>query len=206
MKDHQPMKDIILASASPRRKEILEGLGVPFRVLSSDADEECDLKDPAAFVKELASRKGQAVYSLLCKTEGVEAARRAVILSADTVVVCDGEILGKPCDYEDACRMIRKLSGKAHVVLTGIGVTVGGITHTEAEATCVHVDAIPEAEVLAYVDSGEPMDKAGGYGIQGLFSKWISGIEGCYFNVVGLPVNRLNHLYHSCTGNYLGNQ
>lgn len=194
------MKDIILASASPRRREILEGLGISFRILPAGADETCDLTDPAAFVRELARRKGQAVYSSLSHKERED----AVILSADTVVVLDGQILGKPRDRDEAIRMLTALSGRDHAVLTGIGVTVGGVTHTAAESTTVHVDEIPTKALLAYVDSGDPMDKAGSYGIQGAFSRWIRGIDGCYFNVVGLPVNRLNHLYHTCTGDYLG--
>ena len=189
-----------MASASPRRKEILSGLGATFRVLSPDADEHCELRDPSEFVRELARRKGQAVYAL------TEQNTDAVILSADTVVVCEGEILGKPHDREDAIRMLRMLSGKTHSVLTGIGVTVNGVTHTAAEETYVRVDEIPEEEIIRYVDSGDPMDKAGSYGIQGAFSKWIRGIDGCYFNVVGLPANRLNRLYYDCTGEYLGDQ
>lgn len=194
------VQPIILASASPRRKEILEGLGIRFRIVSPNADEQCALTDPSAFVQELARRKGQAVCSALSKEER----QTAVIVSADTVVVCGEEILGKPKDWEDACRMIRMLSGKEHLVVSGIGVTVGGITQTAAEVTRVRVGEIPEDQVIAYVDSGDPMDKAGGYGIQGRFSKWVEGIDGCYFNVVGLPVHRLNLLYHACTGAYLG--
>ena len=196
------MREIILASASPRRKEILEGIGVSFRILPADADESCDLTDPEAFVQELARRKGQAVLPLLTPLEREE----AVILSADTVVVSEGEILGKPHDREDAFRMLRGLSGKEHAVITGIGVTVRGRTETAAEVTRVFVDRIPEEFLQAYVDSGEPMDKAGGYGIQGSFSQWIRGIDGCYFNVVGLPVNRLSRLYDHCAGEYLGKQ
>ena len=151
------MKEIILASASPRRKEILAGIGVSFRVLPADADERCELTDPEAFVCELARRKGQAVLPLLSPTER----ENAVILSADTVVVLEGEILGKPKDREDACRMLRRLSGNTHLVMTGIGVTVKGETKTAAEITKVSVDRIPEDRLLAYVDSGDPMDKSG---------------------------------------------
>ncbi len=187
---------IILASASPRRKEILSSLGVPFSVLVADADESCDIQDPFAFAKELAKRKGQAAYALTNKKD-------SIILSADTIVVCDGEILGKPKDRDDAIRMIRRLSGKTHSVITGVGVTVFGETQTSYSETFVHVDDIPQSEIERYVDSGDPMDKAGAYGIQGAFSRWISGIEGCYFGVVGLPINCLANLFKEVTGKEL---
>ena len=129
--------------------------------------------------------------------------KNAVILSADTIVVCDGEILGKPKDRDDAIRMIKKLSGKKHSVITGVGVTVHGITTTSHSETFVFVDEIPVREIERYVDSGDPMDKAGAYGIQGAFSRWISGIDGCYFGVVGLPTNCLANLFYEATGKEL---
>ena len=187
---------IILASASPRRKEILSSLGVDFSVLVADADESCDIQNPAEFARELARRKGQAAYSLTND-------KNAVILSADTIVVCDGEILGKPKDRADAIRMIKKLSGKTHSVITGVGVTVQGHTTTNHSETFVRVDEIPQSEIEKYVDSGDPMDKAGAYGIQGTFSRWISGIDGCYFGVVGLPTNCLATLFCEVTGKEL---
>lgn len=189
---------IILASASPRRKEILEGLCVDFRVIVADADESCSLTDPAEYAKEIAKRKGQAVWSKLSAAD-----RDAVIISADTVVVAAGEILGKPRDRDDAVRMIKLLSGGVHTVITGIGVTVGGVTYTSHSTTYVRVSALPESAIDEYVDSKDPFDKAGAYGIQGQFSKWIEGIDGCYFNVVGLPVNELNKLMFSVLGEYL---
>ena len=127
----------------------------------------------------------------------------AVIISADTVVATEWEILGKPTDREDAIRMLRQLSGTTHQVVTGIGITVGGVTTVASEVTLVHVDRIPDDQILAYVATGDPMDKAGSYGIQGEFSRWIRGISGCYFNVVGLPVNALNRLFFEVTGEYL---
>ena len=187
---------LILASASPRRKEILSSLGVEFSILVADADESCDIKDPSEFARELARRKGQAAYSLTDKKD-------CVILSADTIVVCDGEILGKPKDRADAIRMIQKLSGKTHSVITGVGVTVCGATTTSYSETFVRVDKIPQSEIERYVDSGDPMDKAGAYGIQGAFSRWISGIDGCYFGVVGLPINCLANLFKKVTGKEL---
>ncbi len=196
------MKRIILASASPRRREILGGLGVSFTVLAADTDEYCTLTDPAAYAEELARRKGRAVYESL--SERGQSDRETVVLSADTVVCVDGKILGKPRDEDDACRMLRSLSGKTHAVITGIGLTVNGVTTTASEKTLVRVAEIPDGELKKYAASGDPLDKAGAYGIQGAFSKWIEGIDGCYFNVVGLPTHRLNELFFACTGEYLG--
>lgn len=190
---------IILASASPRRREILSGMGAQFTVLSTDADESCTLTDPAALTMELARRKALAALAVLSaegKSEG------AVIISADTVVALDGEILGKPCDSEDAFRMLSMLSGNTHTVTTGIAVTCDGVTLTDCSVTRVHVDTIPDSEIQKYIDSGDPFDKAGAYGIQGRFSQWVRGIDGCYFGVVGLPVNKLAALFHKCVGCY----
>lgn len=198
------MTKLILASASPRRREILSGLGLPFEVLCADTDETCHLSEPCAYARELARRKGQAAWETikLRLKEGIDDTD-AVIVSADTVVATDGEILGKPKDRADAIRMLSMLSGAEHTVVTGIGLTVGGETYTAHCVTTVCVDEIPREEILAYVDSGDPMDKAGAYGIQGAFSKWIKGIHGCYFNVVGLPVHALNRLFLEVTGEYL---
>ena len=189
-------KKIILASASPRRREILTSLGVSFTVLCADADESCDLQDPVEYAKELAKRKGQAAYKLAEDKD-------AVILSADTIVVCDGNILGKPKSREDAISIIASLSGKTHSVITAVGVTVDGVTYTSHSDTKVIVDNIPKHEIERYVDTGDCMDKAGAYGIQGSFSRWIKGINGCYFGVVGLPVNCLASLYKEVTGEEL---
>lgn len=198
------MTKLILASGSPRRKEILEGLGVSFTVLSADTDETCHLPDPCAYAEELARRKGQAAWAQvkLRLKEGIDDTD-AVIISADTVVATETQILGKPRDRADAIRMLSLLSGGTHQVVTGIGLTVGGVTYTASSVTLVGVDRIPPEEIEAYVDTGDPMDKAGAYGIQGVFSKWIAGINGCYFNVVGLPVNALNRLFYDVTGDYL---
>lgn len=193
---------IILASASPRRKEILEGLGVDIEVLTAPTDEDSDITDPAALTRELAQRKGRAVYELMQEI-GREDAESAVIISADTVVCCEGEILGKPRDRADAIRMIRLLSGRDHTVVSGVAVTLGGVTKSDASVTTVRVEEIPESEIERYVDSGEPMDKAGAYGIQGRFSAFVKGIDGCYFSVVGLPVNTLSRLYFEVTGERL---
>lgn len=195
------MKTIVLASASPRRRELLSTLGVSFTVLTAETDEHCTLSDPIAYAEELASRKGRAILTQL---ERQKKDANTVILSADTVVACDGEILGKPRDRADAYRMLSLLRGRAHHVITGIAVTVNGITHVSHSDTTVHVSNIPDEEIERYIDSGDPMDKAGAYGIQGAFSRWVSGIEGCYFGVVGLPIHALAELYRHATGEELG--
>ncbi len=187
---------LILASASPRRQELLRGFGMPFDICPADADETCTLTDPCAYAEELARRKGEAVAAALSRDE------KAVVISADTVVAVGGEILGKPRDRADAIRMIELLSGSTHRVITGIALTVEGVTHSSHEVTEVTVDPIPRDEIERYVDSGDPMDKAGGYGIQGDFSRWVRGIRGCYFNVVGLPMNALNRLWFETMGAY----
>lgn len=194
---------IILASASPRRKEILSSLGVDFTVLTADTDESSDTADPCLLTEELAAKKGRAVYDMLQKGYGNIDPNTSIIISADTVVFANQKILGKPRDAQDAERMLRSLSGKAHTVVSGVAVTVNGVTKSASCVTKVNVDNIPEAELIRYAGGKEPLDKAGGYAIQGGFSPWISSIEGCYFNVVGLPVNCLNKLFYECTGKYL---
>lgn len=195
---------IILASGSPRRKEILEGLGVSFTVLSADTDETCSIPCPEEYAMELARRKGQAAWAKIKQQlkNGIDDTD-AVIISADTVVATNTEILGKPKNADDAYRMLRHLSGTDHIVVTGIGITVGGVTSTSFCTTQVHVSPIPDEEIRKYVASGDPMDKAGAYGIQGEFSKWIVGINGCYFNVVGLPTYTLNRLFYEVTGEHI---
>ena len=193
---------IILASASPRRKEILSELGVDFSVVVADTDESSDIRDPVALTEELARRKGLAVYERI-RQSGEYDADSAIIISADTVVCRDGEILGKPRDREDAIAMLTSLSGRAHTVVSGVAVTVRGVARSASSVTTVRVQDIPHAEIEKYVDSGEPMDKAGAYGIQGRFSVFVEGIDGCYFGVVGLPVNTLSNLYFEVTGERL---
>ena len=194
---------IVLASKSPRRREILESLGVDFKIMVTDADETCDIADPVLYAEEIARRKGEATYQMLLRELGESTAKEAVIISADTVVAQGKEILGKPKDKEDALRMLSMLSGNTHAVITGIGVTFGGVTHISHSLTKVEFASIPQEELEKYVDSGDPMDKAGAYGIQSGFSRWVKGIEGCYFGVVGLPVNALNDLFFKVTGTWL---
>ena len=183
---------VILASGSPRRREILAGLGVPFTVMTADADEHSDLTDPAQLVRTLAVRKAEAVRNRLVgageMTDGV------LILAADTVVACEGEILGKPRDPADAERMLRMLSGNVHCVYSGICVLANDEEATESVCTRVTFSPIPEGELQAYLAGTEP------YAIQGGAALWISGIEGCYYNVVGLPVNRLSGLLRESFG------
>lgn len=182
----------ILASASPRRKEILSAIGLEFEVIVSDADEKSDVKDPVLLTKELASQKGMAVAKLLA--ERGEELSDTVIISADTVVACEGEILGKPRDEEDARRMLRMLSGKAHSVISGMALTYRGVTYADASLTKVFFDELDESFIQAYIKSGSPMDKAGAYGIQEKAALIVSKVEGSYFNVVGLDPNCLFRL------------
>ena len=189
---------IILASGSPRRREILSDLGAEFTVITADVDESCDEKDPERLAASLAMRKGLAVYEKL-KLDGSPFVS-CPIISADTVVFCDGEIMGKPKNASDAKRMLKTLSGRAHSVSTGICVISNGQPFCDSVTTKVFVDSLSDAEIDAYISTGDPFDKAGSYGIQGIFSKHINKIEGCYFNVVGLPVNSLSHLFKKATG------
>lgn len=170
---------LILASSSPRRAEILRQAGIAFTVRVAPVDEAVQERElPEKYVRRLAADKAMAV----------ECAPGETVLGADTTVVIDGEILGKPEDAADAERMLRLLSGRRHEVLTGIAVRRGEDVVRDWASTSVWFTTMSDAEIADYVASGEPMDKAGGYAIQGLASKFIEKIEGCYFNVVGLPV------------------
>ncbi len=178
--------EVILASKSPRRREILENLGVKFEIIVADTDESSDIKDPSELVMTLAARKGRAVIEKLGNT-----ASDKLIIACDTLVYADGEFLGKPRDRADAERMIRKLSGGEHYVVSGIYVYYNGHEECGAAKTKVIFDEMTDGEIFAYLDTDEPYDKAGAYAIQGRASAFITGIEGDYFNVVGLPVNTL---------------
>ena len=177
---------IILASKSPRRREILENLGLEFEIIVADADESSDIREPDELVMTLAARKGRAVLRKI----GDEA-KDSLIIACDTLVYADGEFLGKPHNRADAERMIRMLSGDSHYVVSGIYLCYNGHEERAAAFTKVIFDKLTEADVKAYLDTSEPYDKAGAYAIQGRASAYISGIEGDYFNVVGLPVNLL---------------
>lgn len=192
-------KEIILASASPRRKALLEQIGLQFSVLVSEAEEKWQGNDPAEIVQSLALAKAEAVAGKWNQEKNGKRGKvekqetGAVIIGADTVVVQDGKILGKPQDEEDAFKMLMSLRGRAHQVFTGVAVldiedgqVRKKILH--AEKTEVFVHSMSAEEIRRYVASGEPMDKAGAYGIQGRFAAFIDGIQGDYYNVVGLPV------------------
>lgn len=183
----------ILASGSPRRREMLAHLGLDFRVCVADTDEQSDERDGRALCELLSARKARAVQKKL--QESGEWDDQTVILAADTVVVDpDGQILGKPHDESDAARMLRSLSDRTHSVISGIAVLCGDRLATAHEVTSVTFSHLSDELIARYVASGEPMDKAGAYGIQDTAALWISGIEGDYFNVVGLPLHRLESL------------
>jgi septum formation protein len=180
---------VILASASPRRRELLTMAGIEFRVEGADIDETVQPGEaPATYVQRLAVEKAQAVWGRYKSSD--DSGDPITVLGADTTVVCDGELLGKPVDQADARRMLELLSGRTHQVLTGVAAITRKATVSEVEITQVYFDLIGEQELVRYLASGEPMDKAGAYGIQGYAARWIPRIEGCYFNVVGLPLAR----------------
>ena len=188
------MQEIILASSSPRRRELLEQIGVPFRVLRLDAPEVITRKKPDGIVRELSGQKASAADQLLGPLSGEEESR--IILGADTIVWAGGQVLGKPGNEQKAKEMIGMLQGRAHEVYTGVTLLCrdrrypGRVrTDTFFARTLVHVAAMTSEEIDAYVRTGDSLDKAGAYGIQGPFAAYIEGIEGDYCNVVGLPVN-----------------
>ncbi len=182
----------ILASKSPRRKEILENIGLKFQIITENADETCFQTDPCEYVKELALRKGEAVRRRLM--ENGEMTKDTLIIASDTVVVAEGEILGKPKTPEDAARMLRMFSSKAHHVISGVALLSDRKEAARAETTRVFFDQIPEREIEQYIATSEPYDKAGAYAIQGFASLWITGIEGDYFGVVGFPIKCFSNL------------
>ena len=188
----------ILASKSPRRKEILQMLGLSFEVVTADTDESSEERDPTALVRELSRRKGEAVRELL-RTRG-EDLDNTVIISSDTVVAAEGEILGKPRDEEEACRMLRLYVGRTHRVVSGICLIRGDRCAVSHEVTEVVFDDMTEEEIRTYVKEQKPYDKAGAYAIQGVASAYIKEIRGDYFNVVGLPVHGLCKLYRENFG------
>ena len=177
------MSPLILASASPRRSELLRNAGIAFEVDPADIHEEPLAGEaPMDYAQRLARDKAKTVFARH---------RDALVLGADTVVVVDDHLLEKPANAEDAARMLRLLSGRAHHVITGVSLLASDFERTEAEVSQVTFVPMSEPEIAEYVASGEPMDKAGAYGIQGMASRWVERIEGDYFNVVGLPVARV---------------
>ncbi|MGN0107199.1 MAG: Maf family protein [Hominilimicola sp.] len=183
------MTEFVLASASPRRKELLEKMGLQFSIVVSDADEGSVTRDipVGLYVQELALLKASATAKMLIKN------KKAIIIAADTIVTLDGKILGKPDGADGAEKMLSSLSGRTHEVYTGYCVMrmSDGKTVCSSVRTEVKFKTLTEQKIRAYIKSGEPMDKAGAYGIQGLGSMLIEKIDGDYFNVVGLPVSAL---------------
>lgn len=180
---------LILASASPRRHELLTQAGLAFMVESADINEDrLEHEIAAAYVQRLAEEKAQAVWNLRSSLDTQD--DPLIVLGADTCVVSDGHILGKPTSAEDARRMLQLLSGRTHAVLTGIAAANRGRIISDVEVTQVTFNFLKDAEIAEYVSGGEPLDKAGAYAIQGYAARWIPRIEGCYFNVVGLPIAR----------------
>lgn len=205
-------KRIILGSASPRRRELLEQIGIEFEIVVSDAREHYKSTRPEDIVRELALMKAEHVAKEVERREkeraeqasipgldtGEAHLRNVVILGADTIVVRDGQILGKPSDEEAAFSMLKSLQGRMHQVYTGVAVLdfdgSGSLrTISHAEETKVYVHEMTDEEIRRYIAAGESMDKAGAYGVQGRFAAYIDRIEGDYYNVVGLPVAYLYH-------------
>lgn len=173
---------IYLASSSPRRREMLENLGIKFETVKPEADESSDIKDPCALTELLSHRKAEAV---------ADRCRDGLVIACDTVVCVEGEILGKPANYEEAKKMLGMLSGRTHEVVSGICLIYGDICVTAHEVTKVTFDKMSDRDIDTCIEIDYPYDKAGGYAIQGGASLYIRGIEGDYFNVVGLPLNLL---------------
>ena len=177
--------EVILASQSPRRRELMGLFHIPFTVRVSDADETMDPKLSAAEAVGLVSRR---------KAEAVSREADDLVIAADTIVVCGGEILGKPKDPADARRMLRLLSGRDHQVMTGMTLLRGDRVRTVTEITDIHFRELSDREIDAYIATQEPMDKAGSYGIQGGAALFAQHLVGDYYNVMGLPVCRLSQL------------
>ena len=183
---------LILASSSPRRRELLTQAGFSFRVLSLPVKEDRHAgEDPVLYTQRLARAKAEAVFhaeSSAQRVQSIHTADPLLVLGADTVVVCDDQVLGKPADPQEALRMLQLLSGRTHQVVTGICVVSTAGTDVAVETTSVTLHTLSEQEIRDYISTGEPVDKAGAYAIQGRAGRWVPRINGCYFNVVGLPL------------------
>jgi len=196
---------LVLASASPRRSELLTQAGFRFAVHPAHIPEDpLDGEDPIVYVTRLARQKAEAVFRELTGASGGAGANRMdsqsslAVLGADTTVTLDNTILGKPVDAADAARMLRLLSGRTHRVVTGVAVVTAKGAEVAAEATAVRFLTLSDREIAEYISTGEPMDKAGAYAIQGRAARWIPRIEGCYFNVMGLPLALVCSLLDAC--------
>ena len=177
--------NVILASQSPRRKELMGLYHIPFIIRIADIDEPMDPNLPPAQEVARVSR---------LKAEAVPRQAEDVVIAADTIVVCDGQVLGKPRDEADAYRMLRLLSGRDHQVMTGLTVLQGEKAVVHTEVSHIHFKPLSDGEIFAYIRTGEPMDKAGAYGIQGGAALFAQRLEGDYYNVMGLPVCRLGQI------------
>ena len=186
---------LILASQSPRRKELLGLYHIPFTVRVADIDEAMDPNAPAFDEVARVSR---------LKALATERGEEDVVIAADTIVVCAGEVLGKPRDEADARRMLGLLSGRDHQVMTGVTVLRGETAVTFTEVTDLHFRQLSEKEIARYVATGEPMDKAGSYGIQGGAALFCTGMKGDYYNVMGLPVCALGEVLKSTVPELMG--
>ena len=187
--------NLILASASPRRKELLSLFGIPFVIRAADIDEAMD--------------PGKAPFDEVARVSRLKALATVrsdedVVIAADTIVVCAGQVLGKPKDAADACRMLRLLSGRDHQVMTGVTVLQGSEAVTFTEVTDLHFRELSEKEIARYVATGEPMDKAGSYGIQGGAALFCDKMIGDYYNVMGLPVCRLGQVLKELAPELMG--
>ena len=180
---------IILASASPRRRELMGLYGVPFTIRAADIDETMDPGKPPLDEVARVSR---------CKALAVSREPEDVVVAADTIVVCQGEVLGKPRDKEDAARMLRLLSGSTHQVMTGCTVLQGSRAETFTQVTQLHFRPLSEKEIHRYIATGEPMDKAGAYALQGAAGLWIEEIRGSASNVIGLPLTLTRTMLEKC--------
>ncbi len=181
---------LILASASPRRKELLSYLKIPFDVRAADIDESLLANEvPSDFVKRLSFEKATKV----------RASENECVIGSDTVVAIDNLVLGKPADDKDAERMLRSLSGNWHDVFTGVSILFGAKQDTFSIKTSVLFDVMSEKDILDYIATGEPKDKAGAYAIQGIGGKFVKEIRGSYSNVIGLPLNELKNVLENLT-------
>jgi septum formation protein len=185
---------LILASASPRRRELLAQAGFSFEVHPAQIPEDpYPNEDPISYVTRLAREKAQSVFAELSS----KGSATPQVVGADTTVTLDNQILGKPEDPADAARILRLLSGRTHRVITGVALVTAERTQVASEVTAVKFLTLSEEEIAAYIATGEPMDKAGAYAIQGRAARWIPRIEGDYFNVVGLPIALVTTLLES---------
>lgn len=180
------MKPIVLASGSPRRRELLAQIGLEFKVIPAKKEEEIRYSRPDQIVEDLSRQKAMEVAG--------QVAPGTIVIGSDTVVALDGQILGKPGTKEKACEMLTLLAGRTHQVYTGVTVIVTGEneeTVTFCEKTDVRIYPMTQEEICRYVETGDPLDKAGAYGIQGTFAAYVEGISGSFYNVMGLPIGQL---------------